>query len=99
MGVYNQYTGNYDFQPYTYSNITFIMYDSYISVNDKQHSIYRSVQRLADDITKDYEAVTIRCLDEKNRECNFALMKFNNGEMRILVVYPKNLLFVYNINQ
>ena len=98
IAIYNSYTDEYDFQDYSYATLTFKMYDTYISVDDKQHSVYRAIERLPDTKTKNYQAVTIKCLDEKNRECNFGLMKFNDGEMRIIIVYPKDLLIVYNIN-
>lgn len=98
IAIYNSYTDKYDFEEYQYANLTFKMYDTYITVNDREHSVYRAIEKLADTKTKDYQAFTIRCLDEKNRECNFGLMKLKNGEMRIIIIYPKDLAIIYNIN-
>ena len=94
FGYYNQYRKEFDLGEFTYANITFTFYDDYISVDDNAHSIYRIVRYLPKETYNEYSMTIVKCLDERNRDCKIALIKYNDGSFSIDVIYDDRA-FVY----
>jgi hypothetical protein len=94
FGYYNQYKNSFDLGEYVYADITFTFYDEYISVDDNAHSIYRIVKYLPKEIYTDYSMTITECLDERNRNCRIALIRYNDGGFSIDVIYD-NKAFIY----
>lgn len=97
VGTWNKTTQKYDFEDWVYSDLTFTFYDTYVSVNDANHSIYRIMR---DEPVYETETVKINsstCLDEGNRECRVGIMdvKGQEDQANIGVVYDKDRMFMY----
>ena len=97
VGTWNKTTQKYDFEDWVYADITFTFYDTYVSVNDANHSIYRIMR---DEPVYETETVKINsstCLDESNRECRVGIMdvKGYDDQANIGVVYDGDRMFMY----
>lgn len=97
FGYYNNYTKQFDLNEYTYAEITFTFYDDYISVNDEAHSIYRIIRYLPKETYREYSITSTKCLDERNRECKVALIRYNDGSFSIDLLYDDKA-FIYVVN-
>jgi len=82
---------------YTYAEITFTFYDDYISVNDEAHSIYRIIKYLPKETYREYSITSTKCLDERNRECKVALIRYNDGGFSIDLLY-EDKAYIYVVN-
>lgn len=94
IGIFNEYTGEFDLEDFHYANITFSFYREYISVDDDAHSIYRIIKHLPKEYFSNYNMTITECLDEKNRNCRVALIKYNDGSFSIDVIY-NGKAFIY----
>lgn len=99
VGYYNSSTKKYDFETYAYSNLTFSFYDTYVSVNDIMHSVYRITEILPKNVTKTSETASVRCLDERNRSCIVSLMANNNGAKSAIYITYEDRMFLYIIDK
>jgi hypothetical protein len=100
VGYWNKVTQKYDFEDWIYSDITFTFYDKYVSVSDKNHSIYRII---SDKPVYETETVKINssaCLDETNTECTVGIMDVKGFEdqTNIGVVYDGDRMFMYMLD-
>jgi hypothetical protein len=95
-GRYNEYKKKYDFDEFHYAEIVFTFYEKYITVDDIGHSLYRITETLPIRKTSNSETRSVKCLDENNKECVFAIMSFDDGTASIGVIYDEKM-FVYVI--
>jgi len=80
-----------------YSPLIFTFYDTYITVNDANHSIYRIMRDEPLYETKTVKINSSTCLDETNRECRVGIMdvKDHDDQTNIGVVYDGDRMFMY----
>lgn len=97
-GKWNILSQEYDFSEVNYAVINFTFTGDLITVDDESQSFYRVLQQLPKRSTDKGETISAKCLDEKNRECVFGLMRLNDGSMTIGVVYD-SIIYVYFIEQ
>ena len=99
VGYWDNSTQQYDYQDWVYASITFTFYQTYITANDRTHSIYRILERYPD-ITNETSTITsYKCLDEGNRECTFGIMILKDypDQANIGVIYSDRM-FMYMIS-
>ena len=97
VGHWNTTTQKYDFEEWVYSPLIFTFYDTYITVNDANHSIYRIMRDEPLYETKTVKINSSTCLDETNRECRVGIMdvKDHDDQTNIGVVYDGDRMFMY----
>ena len=71
FGPWNAKEDHYVFEPYVYANITFSFYSTYITVNDKNRSIYRITEEFPAVEENGCKTTKCKCLDEQNNQCLF----------------------------
>jgi len=98
IGTWNILSEKYEFGEINYSLITFSFYNDYISSDDASMSIYRVKEQLPKNFGKNSETISAKCLDERNRDCTFALMKMNDGSLSIGVLY-NDIIYVYFVEK
>lgn len=98
-GVWNSFTKKYDFENYNYAKITFSINNDYISADDESRSIYRIMENIPVKKDIDKETISVYCLDEKNRKCVFAIMRYNDGKTNssVAVIYDE-VMYVYIVD-
>jgi hypothetical protein len=96
VGVWNQYTKEYDYEEWISVNLTFTIYKEYITVNDRTHSLYRIMEDQPVEYTEHCKVTSAKCLDEGNRSCLVALMKCDDESASINVIYGDKI-FIYMI--
>lgn len=96
FGRYNEYKKGYDFEDFHYAEIVFTFNEKFITVDDINHSLYRITESIPTRKTNTSETRSVKCLDENNRECVFAIMSFNDGTASIGIIYDEKM-FVYVI--
>jgi hypothetical protein len=99
VGYYNNTTQQFDFENYVYANIAFSFYDTYISVSDVNHSVYRITENLPKKITRTYETSSAKCLDENNRSCVVGIMTYTDGSNSTIGVVYDDRMFLYIIDK
>lgn len=99
LGYYNKSTQDYDFENYTYSNISFSFYSSYITVDDISHSVYRITEELPKRISRDGETTSAKCLDENNRSCIIGIMTHTDCTNSSIAVIYEDRMFLYVIDK
>jgi hypothetical protein len=97
VGYWNKVTQKYDFEEWIYADITFTFYDKYLSVNDKNHSIYRIIRDEPEYETETVKINSSTCLDETNTECTVGIMdvKGHEDQTNIGIVYGGDKMFMY----
>jgi len=97
VGMWNKVTQKYDFEEWVYADLTFTFYDTYVSVNDANRSIYRIVRDEPVYETNEVKINSSTCLDESNRECRVGIMdvKGHDDQTNIGVVYDGDRMFMY----
>ena len=100
IGKWSSYQDKYVLGEPKYANITFSIYEKYISVDDESNSIYRAVKKTHDEQIKDGKMLTYECLDEKNRTCHFTYMQYDDPDREdtIMIMYD-TIMYVYFIKQ
>lgn len=96
FGYYNNYYKKFDLGDYHFANISFYFYETYVSVDDDAHSIYRIIRISPKEYFTDYQITTFQCLDERNRDCKVALIKYSDGSSSVDVIYDDRA-FIYVI--
>lgn len=99
VGYWNTETKQYDFEDWVPANITFTFYDTYITVDDAGHSIYRIMKELPKFENDRTIVNSAKCLDETNKECEVGIMEVK-GEpesTNIGVIY-NGKMFMYLID-
>jgi hypothetical protein len=91
---YNEYKKEFDFEEYHYAEISFTFNEKFITVDDVSHSLYRIIESLPVRKTSTSITRSVKCLDENNRECVFAIMSFEDGTTSIGVIYEEKM-FLY----
>jgi len=97
VGYWNTTTQKYDFEDWVYADLTFTFYDTYVSVNDKNHSVYRIIRDEPVYESGDVKINSSTCLDETNKECRVGIMdvKGHDDQTNIGVVYDGDRMFMY----
>ena len=100
LGHWNSVTHKYDFDEWVYADITFSFYDKYVSVNDRNHSVYRIVSDEPDYETNEVKISSSICLDETNTECKVGIMqvKDDDTQTNIGIIYNDDKMFMYMID-
>ena len=100
VGYWNTTTQKYDFEDWVYADLTFTFYDTYVSVNDKNHSVYRIIRDEPLYENSEVKISSSTCLDETNTECQMGIMdvKGHDDQTNIGVVYDKNRMFKYMLD-
>jgi hypothetical protein len=98
IGTWNKYTKEYDVdKEFTYTNISFTFYETFIQANDEAKSVYRIRKNLPDDVTSKYKSIAFECLDENNRECRFVMVRDYTTEQVYIVVQYSVLAYFYAV--
>jgi hypothetical protein len=97
IGFWNYRADRFDFEEYHYANITFKIYNEYVSVDDINQSLYRIVEEYPKTVNKGLETTSARCLDEKNRSCIFEILDRIDGSGSCISIIYEDKVFMYTI--
>jgi len=95
FGPWSQKDGSYIYEPYVYSTITFSFYSNYISVDDKNHSIYRITEDLPTTENNGCKITKSKCLDEQNNKCLIELVSYKDCTNSRIEIYYQDYSFKY----
>lgn len=89
-GVWNKYTEKYTYADPKETNIVFKVFKTHITVDDKAGSVYKMVRESKEVIQSDYTVKGFDCKDEKDRDCNVSIIKYEDPK------YPSVLIIIYD---
>ena len=98
FGPWSEKDGSYVYEPSVYSTITFSFYSNYISVDDKNHSIYRITEDLPTTEKNGCKTSKSKCLDEQNNICLVAIVSYTDCRRSRIEIYYKEYSFKYTID-
>ena len=78
--------------------VTFTFYETYVTVNDISHSVYRIVEDLPSVEKDGYKLVRSKCLDEQNRTCILCIMSYTDCRNSKIELYYPAFSFKYIID-
>lgn len=97
IGNYNKYTKKWVYESPVVNDMVIKVYDDYIRIFDKAHSIYRIIEQR--DPIADEVKFTAKCLDERNISCVYSLIKTKEDDQYyVLIMYPNKILYIYRLN-
>jgi hypothetical protein len=97
-GVWDKYEKKYTYGNPKEVDIIFKVFNNHITVNDKVGSVYKMIRESKDIIESDYTIKGFDCKDEKDRDCNFSIIKYNDPEYpSVLIVIYESVAFMYFI--
>ena len=91
IGALDTFTKKYTYGEVHPANISFRVYENYISANDNSNSIYRVTKKAKEILESDYKIFGWDCYDEKNRSCNFSITHYYDTDTPdiVMILYPK----------
>ena len=93
-GEWSPVEKKYMYGDYAYALITFSFYDTYISVDDKNRSLYRIIETLEKLIENNTQTVRCKAMDERNRDCLIYLTSYGDcSNSTITIFYPQSAYF------
>ena len=95
-GLYNKTYNKWDYKNIEESELTFLFYSDYITVNDMAHSIYRIVDSLP--LASEEVKYSVRCIDENNKKCVVSLVRTSDDDFFVIILYPNVVSFSYHLN-
>ena len=98
FGPWSEKDGSYVYEPQVYSTITFSFYSNYISVDDKNHSIYRITEDLPTTEKNGCKTSKSKCLDEQNNKCLVTLVSYSDCRNSRIEIYYQEYSFKYTID-
>ena len=99
VGVWNEYTKDWDWDKSTFNDITFTLGKTFITCDDEAKSFYRIIEDLGDDNTAEYKSHGWKCTDEKARTCLVNMVLYTKYNMLTLHVMYNNKAIRYYIKK
>jgi hypothetical protein len=99
-GDWNSYTEKYSYGEKNVADITFSIWDTYISADDKSRSVYRIINKSKDIYEDEYKIFGWDCYDERNVQCRWSIIKYYSQDIPdvITIIYPK-IAYMYFISE
>ena len=94
-GVYNEVTRKWDYKKLEEGELVFLVYSSYMTVNDQAHSVYRIIEEIP--LIDSRQTYSAKCLDEQNRNCILSFINVEDGTTFLTIVYTK-VSYLYHLN-
>lgn len=100
-GDWNAYTEHWEYKKPINVNLTFTIAKTYVSIDDVANTYltinsYDGEDRGTTSSGVKYYAAVWNCTDEKYRGCKFSMIKYDDGQYLITIMY-KNYSFRYYI--